>query len=380
MTRPTEDRIRAALDARATLVTERELSPSRPPDPRGYRGWLLPVGLAAAVTTVLAVTSSVPVQRLAGPDPADPPVTATVTGPTERTEATNDGVRTAVPTTTSVPTTGTPAPPPASTTKPVSYQGLTIDIPVNWTLTAVEADPGFACVSSSPESCEFTITRADGGGYHVLHADDPFQTASGHPCAELAGGPVTQVAADTLRAGDRTAQYRRYATSCDGGPQFEFEQWTFATVPAAKFHRTTINAVTEPAVVAAVAGARFDRPATTHPVNDFGLITGYQRDAGGVVLEFDRATPVLLNSLPPEWDHVNANARTYRYRLATDLNWIDEPRLCFNPVDPGIQPCDLETLLRRIDEGDRRSDGGPPVGTIPVWVSLSELGVVTSIS
>lgn len=53
------------------------------------------------------------------------------------------------------------------------------------------------------------------------------------------------------------------------------------------------------------------------------------------------------------------------HRESIDPETEDDPRTC-----------DLATLLRRIEEGDRRSDGGPPVASIPVWFGLDGAKVI----
>jgi hypothetical protein len=375
MSRLIESRLREALDARAQQVTEQRLRPSQPTILSVIRGrWVAPLALVAAVTSVLAISSVVAVTQLAEPDLNEPAVSVTTdpSPPTSGTSAT-----TTPPTSPAV-----TSPPPSGVAvalRPASYRGMTIQLPASWNLIDMPADPGYACVwSADPNVCVFTIVRLDSGEYAQLHAEDPMQVATDHPCPP--DRPlITRIAASTLPVGDRTAEYRRYRTTCPSGT-LEFDQWTIGTAPAVKFHRLRLDPasdlISDESIAAVVASARFDQPATDQPVTDFGFITGYTQTPEGTFFKFDRAIPVHRAGVG-NWEAENNSPQTYQYGIA-DSTGIYALELCFNPVDPQNQSCDHSDVLSRIDEGDSRSDGGQPVDAIPVWLGL-HAGKVVSI-
>jgi hypothetical protein len=380
MSRQIENSVRAALAARAEQIDHDRLRPAEPPPPRERPKWALPLAVAAAVTLALAVPSAGAVQRLtADPEPVQPGVSSTVPEPSP-TSASPTASSPPAPSVTSTQPSGSAA----GATKVVSYQGMTMSIPFHWVLEEVPADPGFACLREDrtqtdstdlAANCELTITTANAAVMHSLHADEPRQVASQlHVCDE--NPAVRKLDATTVDIGGRAAQYRRYGLTCPG-VSTEIEQWTFPTRPAAKFHRKTIRPETEQAVRAAVASARFDQPETNQPVSEFGFIVGYERVAGGVRLTVDRAVPVWRG--PFDWGAENNSDATYRYDVAAEFFGVDDraPGLCGSPPQPRV--CGLDELLRRIDEGTARPDGGVPIREISVWLGMDGQGRVASI-
>jgi hypothetical protein len=395
MTRPVEERLRAALRARAEQITE-QITEDRPdavrrppPRPRRFAGWVPPMAVAAAVAVALAVPGVFAVQRLtADPQPGTP--ASTTTPPSSPAPPSPSIATNAVPeppTSSSVPPSGSSERTPLSEGTllgrgpgSVTYNGMTMQLPTDWMMLEFTADPGWACVraTTTRDRCEFTVVTGDSGVYYAMHPDNPAQVAMQVDCQNDDGLQVRKLEASTVDIGRRSAEYRKFRMVCLG-VETDFESWTLGTKPGVKFHREHIDAGTEELVRATIGTARFSIPQTSDvPLTDFGFITGYRQTSAGVFLTIDRATPVWRSRF--KFDAENVNPRTYEYPFADDgVGIFDrEPGLCHtNAFNSNI--CDLPTLLRRLDEGDHRSDGGVPIRQIPVWIG-TENGEIVRIS
>lgn len=380
MTRPVEERLRAALRARADQITGDEPDLVRLPTRRPPRlpNWVPPMAVAAAVTMAMAIPGAFAVQRLtADSQPGTPgSTTASPSSSVPPSPSSSSVPPSSVPSATMSPAA------PSSGTKPVTYNGVTLQIPDAWKLRPEPADPGFACVwSNDPKLCELTVVKVNSGEFHLIHPDDPYQVAMHRECSE-----VTKLEASTVDIGGRSAQYRKFRTVCLGR-ESDVESWTLGTKPGVKFYREHITAGTEDAARAAVVSARFDVAETDVPLSEFGFITGYRRVDGGVLLTLDRATPIWQRLPTPEsWLRTdtfasqNENPRTYEYPAAVSVDIRDRaPGLCrtdaFNE-----NVCELDTLLQRLEEGDNRADGGVPVRQIPLWLGTDGNGKLVSIT
>jgi hypothetical protein len=373
MTRLVEERVRAALRARAEQITENETDVVRLPTrrrPHRLPNWVPPMVVAAAVMMALAIPGALAVQRLtADPQPGTP---GSTTAPPSSPSAPSSPPPSSTP-----PAPTSPAAPPSGT-KTVSYNGMTLQIPNAWTLREETADPGWACVWwNEPNICEFTIVTVNSGQHYLIHPDLPDGVASYERCDADPDVKLTRLEASTVDIGGRTAQYRRFRWVCLGVER-EFESWTLGTRPGVKFHRERIAAGTEDAVRAAVVSARFSEAETDVPLSDFGYITGYRRTPGEVFLTIDRATPVWRPDF--RFDAENVSPRSYEYPVAISVDIRDRaPGLCRTDAF-NANVCELDALLQRLDEGDNRADGGTPVRRIPVWLGIDGNGKIASIS
>jgi hypothetical protein len=162
---PTEDRLRAALEARADLVTPTDLQPQHLPAPASARPrWLVPLAAAAAVAALVAGgTTVVNLAADTDPAPATPPVNTTDPLPSP--------VPTPAPSLSSRPspkpsnsTSPSTSPPPrVVATKQLQALGIKLTVPESWTVK-VTSGGHVACVAPShgAATCSGVTVRASG--------------------------------------------------------------------------------------------------------------------------------------------------------------------------------------------------------------------------
>ena len=394
MTRPVEERLRAAMRARAGEVTARRPQaawsplPAPAPATREKRPvrlarWIPPLAIAAVAAMALAVPGIFAARHLAPdrlaagpgfsgarlPPPPPAPDPSSDTHTPARAAAGTEATAMTVP----LPAAPGPAvapldPAPRRGPAIIAFSGMTLDVPAGWTFQEYVADPGWACVwLRSPDRCELAFTPPGGSGYHLVHPDDPRPVAAQLDCLDISA-PVEKLAATVVEVGGRSADYRLWRMNCMGVAS-DFEQWTISRYPAVKFHREHPDPETEDEVKTMLGGVRFAAAPTSDLVTDFGFILDYQRTPDGVQLTVDRATPVWRGV--GRWDFENTNPATYRYLLDPGTAGFHDraPGLC-RTADFNAHVCEVDTFLLRLDEGGNRSDGGQPISTIPVWLNL----------
>jgi hypothetical protein len=196
-----------------------------------------------------------------------------------------------------------------------------------------------------------------------------------------ASGAVRQLRAGEHRAvtvGGRSGQYRTVILDC-AATGYVVQQWVFTDEPGVVLVRwhggrvpaddQLVRTMVDGATLPAGTGGRLD---------DFGLITGYQRTAAGVTVTFDRAVPRSL------WtpNDVNGNPQTYRLPLAPNvairsaLTLCGDPALSTGPDGLAATPCSLSTLTARLDQAAT----APVVRATHVWIRYDQSGRVISIT
>jgi hypothetical protein len=363
MSTRTEDRLRAALSARADLVTPDQLRPAAPPVPRQRQRVLLPALAGVAAVAAMVAGVGLAPGLLSRHDHASRTQDTSVTaGPS------------AAPT--------TPARQATGKLSSADFAGMAVPVPEGWRLDQEPGTPRRACLhpagGATGQDCALLITayggydpawRFDGPPFQV---DSPPVTATGCDTQGLA-----TVTSSTQQVGGRQAEFRRFTQQCGGSPRTT-EQWTVTSYPVVRFWRSHVDTGPEPVIHQILDHLSWTAQMTSTRAVDRGYLVSSTGGGGHVHLRLDRT--ILVLGGPDNGMESNSNTQTYDYPVAPDVRIIDQARLCYNDAESlGGGHCTLDALLRRLDEGDHRADGGSPVRTIPVVLVRDSAGVVVRI-
>jgi hypothetical protein len=353
-----DDRLRAALHARADLVTAESLRPVHPvaPAPRRAARWVVPSLIATAAAAALVVTTSLVVPKLSA-SPAPPAHTAP------------------------------PAPTPVSPAPKAGYEGVGLRLPAGWTLETVEpAGPARApsgCVlrpgaarPGDPADCDLQVVVGGSWQYGLLiNPDWPtgLRGLDWNPSRCAGTRPGVR---DTVTVAGRLGQHRTIVVGCPQGER-TVEQWVFGDQPAVVFVRghAMVRPADDAAVRRIVTGASLPAGLAV-ATSGYGRLLGVEHRAGGTWLTVQGYRPRGMwttHDVPAEgYDH--------HFRLAPGVQVLSAVRLCGDPTliaydstGLGGYICPLPTLLDRL-----KVPGQGAVGAM-VWFELDPTWAITRI-
>jgi hypothetical protein len=389
MTSELEQRLRAALHARADLVTPDKLSPRPAPTaaPRLSR-WIVPSLLAAAAVAALVVGGLL-VPKLTA-TPAPPATSPQVSlGPS--------------PDPTPTPAATPPPPPPSSVSggptahgTAARYRSVVLNLPPGWRLIPGDPRSGAepACVLRpglpTPEvadDCPLTVqVMDDSTGFRVVVAPDTLGGARDSILKTCGDGRVEHLTPgrhSSERLDGRPAEFRTATVACGAGATLTVAQWVVTDHPNVVFvSRSRTGAGDPPQDVAAIVRGAQLPAGDGERTSDFGYLVGHKTAGGGVTLTFDRAThgsiwgPKHGTGQPAD---TNDNPATYDLSLAPDVLIQSGRLLCrkeagqYDDTGLGRTGCTVAELTAALDD---------PIGlarSTPVWLTYDPQGRVTGI-
>lgn len=413
MTREIEERLRAALQAKADQVTPDTLSPARLPAaaPRRVGRWVVPTLVVAAGLAAVLAGGAVVTPRLltSSTQPAGHP---TVTEPATPTRASAPPVTGAPPSRTTPPagggtgsgsgggsgggsgsggSGGGSGSGSGAGSRQADFDGVGLPVPAGWQLTTVDIGNGIqvGCVIRSGVAPPTDLHRC-ALEIHTQRFGDPdnglidADGISGY--RDVRTDMLCSPGSGTLRAGERRAvtvggrsgQYRTIVLDCPG-VEYVVQQWVFTDEPGVVMIRWHAGqAPAEDLLIRQMIDGTTLPGGTGKRLDDFGHIVGVQEDANGTTITFDRAVPRSLWSAAD----LNDNPQTYQLRLAPTVSirsaevLCGDPALVTGPDGLAANPCSLATLRSRLTQPDTAASAR----TAYVWLRYDQAGQVTSIT
>jgi hypothetical protein len=371
MSREMEDRLRAAFESKTAQVTASSLRPADPPDhddrpsdgiviPLGGRRhrWIAPLLAAAAVIAVAVGATAAVTVGAEGHHrtPANTPTPSTsVPSPTPSSKTSSHHPAAPPPSMgggSSGSTNSSPAGPPEPT-HTITVQGVTLQVPKNWTVTSSGTHHPFtSCISADQSTkCQLevmvvTATQAQDNGFKY---DKPEVIGDGNMCgsAGAAADAVKTVQATNVPIDGQQAEYRSYTGGCESGT---YEQWVVPTAPGVIFTRHDVGPDTDAAALYAVTHAVLPGPRSPLRLDDVGVIRSVTPVAGGVRIDLDRVTMLEQGGT------TNTNTATYSYVLASNLQ-------IGSPTSADLKPLTVQDLVQ-LASGKSVHGISPPLSSL----------------
>jgi hypothetical protein len=390
-----EDRLRAALQARAAQVTSDKLRPGSMPKARQQRTgrWLAPALLAAAAGIAGLIAGSV----LIHPRLSSGPLVPAVTPPAVTTPATISPTtpppasKRPSPSTTPPPTEvvdgghgrSTANPPPAPTLQ--TFDGVRLPVPAGWRLTTVRDGlarvgcllPPSADQPADKQGCALAVqlVQQSPNGAQIIDPnaagglrDRVTDFCPGDGFKDVKGGERRAVTVD-----GRTGEYRTIVADCALN-DYVIRQWVFADRPGVVLVRWRGGGTYDAEVASVVAGAQLPAGSGV-PMTDFGRVVGSRQTATGLTLTFDRVTHGSLWTGP----ELNDNPRTYDLPVGNvdDVVVLSATTICgpstVTTTDAGglgTSRCTLAAMLQAL------TDNAQSVAGASIWVQYNADGTV----